>query len=70
MLEGSIGFDAYTIAIFIAFVVGCLLLDLFSHRKDKPVSLKDAIGWSLVWVALALVFYGFLIWHFGSEKAR
>jgi tellurite resistance protein TerC len=69
MLEGSIGFDAYTIAIFIAFVVGCLLLDLFSHRKDKPVSLKDAIGWSLVWVALALVFYGFLIWHFGSEKA-
>ncbi len=69
MLEGSIGFDPVTIAVFVVVITGCLLLDLFSHRKDKPVSLKDAIGWSIVWILLALAFYGFLIIEYGHAKA-
>ena len=40
---------------FIAFVLAMLFLDLFVvHRKAHEVSMKEAAGWSLFWVALSL----------------
>ena len=69
MLEGSIGFDPLTIAIFSIVVIICLVLDLFSHRDDKPVSLRDAIVWSLVWIGVALGFYVYLLLEKGDESA-
>ena len=68
-IDGSIGYPAEVIALFVAFVGGCLALDLWAHKKDKVVSLGRALVWSGIWVGLALVFYGYLFWQYGSDKA-
>lgn len=50
--------------IFIAFIIGILLLDmLVIDRKAHEVSMKEAGLWTAVWVALALCFAGFLWFH-------
>lgn len=55
---------------FNAFVLIMLALDLsVFHRKSHTVSLKEALGWSCVWIALALLFNaGLYIWR-GPEPA-
>jgi tellurite resistance protein TerC len=52
------------------FVLAMLALDLgVFHRKAHVVSLKEAAAWSVVWIALALVFnIGIYFWS-GSEPA-
>src|SRR5512146_46647 len=52
------------------FVLAMLALDLgVFHRKAHVVSFKESIGWTAVWVVLALLFNGG-VWHFyGSQKA-
>ena len=52
------------------FVLAMLALDLgVFHRKAHVVSFKESMTWTLVWVALALLF-NVGIWHFsGSQKA-
>jgi tellurite resistance protein TerC len=51
---------------FILFILLMLALDLgVFHRKAHVVKLKEAIGWSAVWVALGLAFAGFV--YFGYE---
>jgi tellurite resistance protein TerC len=45
--------------IFNLFVLGMLALDLgVFHRKSHEVSVKEAVGWTVVWVTLALLFNG------------
>jgi len=54
---------------FNAFVLAMLALDLFVfHREAHEVRMKEAAGWSVFWVALALTFnYG--VYHFlGPDK--
>lgn len=42
---------------FNALVLGLLALDLgVFHRESKAVSVREALGWSAVWVALAIAF--------------
>ena len=55
---------------FNVFVLAMLALDLgVFHRKAHVVSFKESITWTVVWVALALLFNGG-VWHFyGSQKA-
>lgn len=55
---------------FIAFVLAMLALDLgVFHRKAHRIGLREAIGWTVVWIALALVFnLGVYHWY-GSERA-
>jgi tellurite resistance protein TerC len=55
---------------FTVFVLGMLALDLgVFHRRARVVSLREAATWSLVWVALALVF-GVWVWQaLGERKA-
>jgi tellurite resistance protein TerC len=53
---------------FVAFVVAMLALDLgVFHRKAHVVGFREALGWSAVWIALALVFNGFVAWRFGTQ---
>jgi tellurite resistance protein TerC len=55
---------------FCAFLAGMLALDLgVFHRKAHVVSFKEAITWSLVWVALALSFCGLLLAKSGPRPA-
>jgi tellurite resistance protein TerC len=53
---------------FVAFVLAMLALDLgVFHREAREVRFREALGWSAVWVALALLFNGFVAWRFGSQ---
>lgn len=42
--------------IFSALIVSLLVIDLTAHRKDHSVTLREALTWSCIWVALALAF--------------
>ncbi|HEY3445106.1 MAG TPA: TerC family protein [Myxococcales bacterium] len=53
---------------FLAFVAAMLALDLgVFHRKAHAVRFKEALGWSLAWISLALVFNAGLWWQYGSQ---
>jgi tellurite resistance protein TerC len=53
---------------FILFVLAMLALDLgVFHRKAHVVGFKEALGWSAVWVSLALLFNVGIWWRFGPE---
>jgi tellurite resistance protein TerC len=54
---------------FLLFILAMLALDLgVFHRKAHAVSLREAAGWSVVWVALAALF-GLGVWHwFGAQR--
>lgn len=69
MVSTHIGFPTETVIVFVVLAVGAILIDLFMHRDDKPISLKSAALWSLFWVAVALGFAGFLYVHHGAEVA-
>lgn len=54
---------------FASFILGTLALDLgIFHRRAHKISAREAITWSAVWTALALVFAGLLyvycLWKF------
>jgi tellurite resistance protein TerC len=51
---------------FVAFILLLLALDLgVFHRKAHAVSLREALGWTAVWMALGLSFTAFI--YFGYE---
>ena len=46
-------------AAFVAFVIAMLALDLgVFHRKAHVVGFREALGWSVAWISLALLFNG------------
>jgi len=52
---------------FIVFVLAMLALDLgVFHRKAHVVSMREALGWSAVWIAMGLSFSVFI--YFGYEN--
>jgi tellurite resistance protein TerC len=54
---------------FTGFVLAMLALDLgVFHRKAHEVHFKEALTWSVVWVALAAVFSGLVWTWFGPER--
>src|SRR4028119_2066371 len=56
--------------IFSIFVLGMLSLDLgVFNRKAHEVRFKEALSWSIVWVALSLVFNWWIYHQFGRQKA-
>ena len=57
-------------AIFSIFVLGMLALDLgVFNRKAHEVHFKEALTWSVVWVALSLAFNWWIYHEFGKQKA-
>jgi tellurite resistance protein TerC len=65
----SIGAPLHWIA-FVVFVLAMLALDLgVFHRQAHAVKVKEALVWSLVWVALATCFGGLVYFLFGQERA-
>ncbi|MFH1498643.1 MAG: TerC family protein [Verrucomicrobiota bacterium] len=52
------------------FVLAMLALDLgVFNRRAHVVGMREALGWSAVWVALAMVFNGFIYWWHGARPA-
>jgi tellurite resistance protein TerC len=65
----SIGAPVHWIA-FVGFVLVMLALDLgVFHRQAHTVKVKEALTWSLVWIALAACFGGIVFFAFGQERA-
>lgn len=52
------------------FVIAMLALDLgVFHRKSHEVTIREALGWTGLWVSLALIFNAG-VWHFrGGDRA-
>jgi tellurite resistance protein TerC len=46
---------------FLAFIAAMVALDLgVFHRKDRKITLRNALGWSAVWISMALLFNVFV----------
>jgi tellurite resistance protein TerC len=45
-VETTIGFPPLTMAVFVGLALGALLLDMVTHRDDKPITLAGASIWS------------------------
>src|SRR4028119_1410250 len=55
---------------FSLFVLVMLALDLgVFHRKAHVVRMKEALAWSVVWIALAFAFNGLVYAWYGEQKA-
>src|SRR6185369_10661311 len=55
---------------FVAFVLGMLALDLgVFHKKDREISIKEALTWTGVWVSLAMLFNAGIYFWFGPQRA-
>ncbi|MEN9843812.1 MAG: inner membrane protein alx [Pseudomonadota bacterium] len=51
-------------AVFVAFVIAALFVDFVVLKKQgaHEVSVKEALNWSIIWVALSFLFNGLLWW--------
>ncbi len=55
--------------VFGVIVFSLLALDLgVFHRKTHVIGFKEAVGWSIFWIALSLVFGAWITWQFGTQK--
>lgn len=62
----------YSIFHVLAFLVGvllCLVVDLYAHKGGEVISLKNALGWSMFWIVLALIFSVYIGRGHGVEHA-
>lgn len=65
----SFGFPILDVAVMVGVLFLSLGLDIFGHKKGEEISLKSAILWSVFWVAIALSYFGFMWFEYGSEYA-
>lgn len=68
-METTLGFPPLTMAVFVGLALAALLLDMVTHRDDKPITLTRASVWSLFWIAISLAFAGFLYVQHGPDVA-
>jgi tellurite resistance protein TerC len=55
-------------AVFLAVVLVLLVVDLgVFHRRAHAVGLREALGWSVVWVLLSVSFGSWIYWKFGAQ---
>ncbi|MCI0416446.1 TerC family protein, partial [bacterium] len=55
--------------VFNIFVLVMLAIDLFFHRKDHTVGMKEALIWSAIWTVVALAFNALVFFWLGSKLA-
>lgn len=65
----SFGFPIETIALFAGLVAFFVWIDLYTHRNSEQITLRNALAWSLVWVATAIGFYFYLRIHHSPDFA-
>jgi tellurite resistance protein TerC len=57
------------LTLFLAGVAVCLFIDLRAHKQDEAVSVKDALFWSAIWIALSLCFAVHIALTHGAQDA-
>lgn len=62
-------FDLIEISFFAFFIASALALDLWTHRREKTISLQNAIVWSALWIGLAVIFSGWIHERSGPDAA-
>ena len=56
--------------LFAVFILGMFAIDLcVFHRKSHIVTFKEALGWSIAWICLALLFNVYIYYTRGAEDA-
>jgi tellurite resistance protein TerC len=57
---------------FVVLVLAMLAVDMFllGRQGAHKVSVKEALGWSIVWVSLAMIFNGALWWYLDGQMGR
>ena len=56
--------------LFLLLVVGMVALDLgVFHRRDRPVTVRNALGWSSLWISTALLFMVFVYFLYENNYA-
>ena len=56
---------------FFSVVLIALFVDIgIVNRHSHAPTRKETVGWSIVWISLALLFNGFVYWQFGVDKAK
>lgn len=53
----------------LAVILAMLAVDLLAHRDGHVVSTREALAWSVLWVALGLGFAAVLWWAYGGQAA-
>ena len=67
----SIEYPFWVWAFFFAVVLTALFVDIgIVNRHSHAPTRKETIGWSIVWVSLALGFRAFILWQFGLGHAK
>lgn len=67
----SIEYPLWVWIFFFSIVLVALFVDIgIVNRKAHAPTKKETIGWSIVWVGLALSFNVFILWQFGLAHAK
>lgn len=54
----------------LAAIVAMLAVDLFAHRRAHVIGVREALGWSIVWVLTGITF-GIVVWNsWGAEYGQ
>ena len=54
----------------LAAIVAMLAIDLFAHRRAHVIGVREALGWSIVWVLSGITF-GIVVWNsWGAEAGQ
>jgi tellurite resistance protein TerC len=67
----SVSYPMWTWVVFFVVVLVALGVDLgIANRRTHAPTRRETIAWSAVWISLALLFNGFVLWQFGAFKAK
>jgi tellurite resistance protein TerC len=66
----SLSVPAWAWAMLAVIVVTSIAIDLLAHRGDRVDSKSRALGWTLVWVGLALAFGAWITVRFGARAGE
>lgn len=61
-------YSIWEVVLFAVLVVGALILDLYAHKQDKAISMRDAALWSVFWIALSLCFAVYVGYEHGRAQ--
>ena len=62
-------YSVWNMGAFAAIVVLALWIDLCTHKKDEPITLRNATIWSTVWVVVSLLFACYIGYTHGRDQA-
>lgn len=68
--ESLAAFNAISVLDVVAFLIPfvlAVLIDLISHKKGHKITMGNAVGWSMVWVACSAVFSLYIWWSYNDH---